>query len=33
MRLDGMGLKPQYYQERKIAYGMLQCQDCIKIKV
>ena len=31
MRLDGMGLKPQYYQEQ-IAYRMLQCQDCIKAK-
>ena len=31
MRLDGMGLKPQYYQEQ-IAYRMLQCQDCIKTK-
>jgi hypothetical protein len=31
MRLDGIGLKPQYYQEQ-IAYRMLQCQDCIKAK-
>ena len=31
MRLDGMGLKPQYYQEQ-IAYRMLQCQDCYKQK-
>ena len=31
MRLDGMGLKPKYYQEQ-IAYRMLQCQDCVKAK-
>lgn len=31
MRLDGMGLKPQYYQEQ-IAYRMLQCEDCVKAK-
>lgn len=31
MKLDGIGLKPKYYQEQ-IAYRMLKCQDCLKRK-
>lgn len=29
MRLDGLGMKPEYYKEQ-IAYRMLQCRDCLQ---